>query len=997
MRLHSLEITAFGAFAGTERVNFDELGADGLFLLHGQTGAGKTTVLDAVAYALYGTVPGSRQSGKRLHSDHADRDVRPQVVLEATIGGRDLRLTRSPEFMRPKRRGEGFTAQPARGTLEWLDGSGENLSRLNDIGSEVIRLLGMSAEQFFQVVLLPQGEFAKFLKAETRDRAALLEKLFDTSRFKSVEEWFAERRRRSAEGLARQRQSIELELASMATAGGSEKFEPTEEHPSALVWAEALVFDCEAQVADSEAALAVARTAAAVTAAELTRVQGQARAQKRAYEASAQLLAYTESATERESMAAEAELAVRAEKVEWANRALTTSKVESDGLSAQVLNLENTLKEDPTAGPNLVIGRTGKGELDRGALMHSVREWDTELAVLDQARGIETSVTRDSRVLAHSRAEIAELAAQSGKSALQLEELPGELAAVAAKLAAAQVAQSELPGLNSILDDAASAAQAAGNLVLAQAEQAECEAGLSAATTTHNDARDVALDLRERRLNGMAAELAGQLVSGEACAVCGSAEHPAPAVATEDVVTKEAEDSAQKAVVKAGDALELARGALNEAQQAVVRHTANSGGLDLDSAKQAQAKARTALQDAAALAGTVEAVQETAATLKGQHDKLEKTISQLGTDTALAEQKCDQLERQIGDAQAKLAEVIGEDPSVADRSRRINSVRDQVYALAELLAKAASADAAVEKNQAAVDEAVSTAGFDTLTAALDSVRTAARRSEIAKALSEAAERSASARAALAEPEILAVADLEPVSVDEAEAAAIVRAEQLEQALRVHDHADHRGRAVAGKFEGLKSEVAKLDPIEKRHEGLAALADVMVGDGQNSRRMSLGTYVLAARLEEVAVVASRRLLAMSGGRFEFIHSDGKVKRELRGGLALNILDSNTGSVRPTSTLSGGETFMASLSLALGLADVVAEEAGGIQLETLFIDEGFGTLDAEALDLVMGVLDELRAGGRSVGIVSHVAEMQHRIPSRLFVKKGEAGSTLHMVGV
>src|SRR5699024_8984165 len=183
MRLHSLEITGFGPFSGTQRVDFDDLGADGLFLLHGQTGAGKTTVLDAVAFALYGTVPGARQDGRRLRSDHAAPGTPTEVTLHATIAGRSLRLRRSPEYMRPKQRGTGETKEQARVTLEWVDGSGENLSRIPDVAAQVTRLLGMSAEQFFQVVLLPQGEFARFLKAETKTRAALLERLFDTGRF----------------------------------------------------------------------------------------------------------------------------------------------------------------------------------------------------------------------------------------------------------------------------------------------------------------------------------------------------------------------------------------------------------------------------------------------------------------------------------------------------------------------------------------------------------------------------------------------------------------------------------------------------------------------------------------------------------------------------------------------------------------------------------------------------------------------------------------------
>ncbi|EHI46054.1 ATP-dependent dsDNA exonuclease SbcC, partial [Rhodococcus opacus PD630] len=222
MRLHRLEVEAFGPFAGSVEVDFDRLGADGLFLLHGHTGAGKTTVLDAVAFALYGTVPGARKDGKRLLSDHAPAGSVPTVTLEATIAGRHLRLVRSPEFERPKRRGSGTIKENAKATLTWLDGRGENLSRIPDIADEVGRLMGMSADQFFQVVLLPQGEFAKFLRADNEERGQLLERLFDTTRFGTVEEWFLDRRRTSAHDLDEHQRAIDVLLARVATAAGIE-------------------------------------------------------------------------------------------------------------------------------------------------------------------------------------------------------------------------------------------------------------------------------------------------------------------------------------------------------------------------------------------------------------------------------------------------------------------------------------------------------------------------------------------------------------------------------------------------------------------------------------------------------------------------------------------------------------------------------------------------------------------------------------------------------
>ncbi|WP_157124076.1 AAA family ATPase, partial [Nocardia mexicana] len=270
MRLHRLEMTAFGPFATAAAVDFDELGADGLFLLHGQTGAGKTTVLDAIAFALYGRVPGARGESKRLHSDHADPQTPPRVTLEATLGGRRLRLIRSPEFQRPKKRGTGWATEQAAATLEWLDGRGRNLSRIPDIGDEVNRLLGMSADQFFQVVLLPQGDFARFLQADNEDRERLLEKLFDTERFGTAEQWLAQRRRESGADLEAQRLSIDRLIAQVgvaAGAGATETVGPLE----SVDWSQRL--------------LATARTDLTTAATELERCQrDSARAQTAAEE-----------------------------------------------------------------------------------------------------------------------------------------------------------------------------------------------------------------------------------------------------------------------------------------------------------------------------------------------------------------------------------------------------------------------------------------------------------------------------------------------------------------------------------------------------------------------------------------------------------------------------------------------------------------------------------------------------------------------------------------
>ena len=223
MRPHRLRVTAFGAFGGTVEVSFDDLASSGLFLLHGETGAGKTTLLDAIGFALYGRVPGERGKARRLRSDHAAPGTPTEVQLEATLGGRRMRITRKPEQERAKLRGAGTTTEQAKILLEELSGGSWRAvsTRMGEADAEIADLMGMSADQFFQVVLLPQGEFARFLHADAGDRAKLLQRLFGTDRFHAVEEWLARRRKATADEIREAEAGISALLARVAQAAGA--------------------------------------------------------------------------------------------------------------------------------------------------------------------------------------------------------------------------------------------------------------------------------------------------------------------------------------------------------------------------------------------------------------------------------------------------------------------------------------------------------------------------------------------------------------------------------------------------------------------------------------------------------------------------------------------------------------------------------------------------------------------------------------------------------
>ncbi|MGB7239574.1 MAG: AAA family ATPase, partial [Rhodococcus sp. (in: high G+C Gram-positive bacteria)] len=558
MRLHKLEVTAFGPFASTETVDFDALGADGLFLLHGQTGAGKTTILDAVAFALYGTVPGARKDGKRFLSDHAAPGAVPTVMLDATLGGRRMRITRSPEFFRPKKRGAGTTKQNAKASLTWLDGTGQNLTRLDEIGDAVGAALGMSADQFFQVVLLPQGEFARFLRADSDERGNLLERLFDTSRFGDIEEWFADARRASAAALETSRIATDKLLGQISTASGED--EQLDRVP--VEWASDVLDTSRAALNESAQTLAHARATSDTAVVTLRKLETTRDLQRRRSIACEQRAQYEAGAAERavlrlelERSAAAGPVAALAGELDAAASRHSAASAASDRAYRVLAQLDGSeAVTEGLSGTDFVADRT--------VVAAAVRTWTTEVGALEQLRILVRRAESEERTATQLEGELAtvERAVESMQS--ERATLPAAIDAVEAAVHSAVQTAAEIPALELESTRLGKAVEAAAELAKTRIKLAAAEKAHNSARTAFNDARAHTLDLREKRLAGMAAELASRLVDGEPCVVCGSEDHPAPTQATESTVTKEDEDAAA--------ALEHRAAALTEKKAALV-------------------------------------------------------------------------------------------------------------------------------------------------------------------------------------------------------------------------------------------------------------------------------------------------------------------------------------------------------------------------------------------------------------------------------------------
>ncbi|CAM5607486.1 nuclease SbcCD subunit C [Streptomyces pilosus] len=991
MRLHRLDITAFGPFGGTQSVDFGELSAAGLFLLHGPTGAGKTSVLDAVCYALYGSVPGARQSGQgmTLRSDHAAPGTRTQVTLELTVAGRHLEITRQPPWERPKKRGTGTTLDKAQTWLRERDavaGTWKDLSRSHqEIGEEITQLLGMSREQFCQVVLLPQGDFARFLRADAEARGKLLGRLFDTRRFADVEKRLAERRR-ATEARVREGDADLLADAhrmQQAADGGMELPELTPGEPGlagAVLTAAAVARStAREQLTVAHSRLTAVESAQTAADRALEGVRERERLQRRYAEAR------DRAARLEESSAAHREDRLRMERAR---------KAETVGPALELRDAADTEHRRAAHAETRARALLPAALADAGAagLAGAARRAAEELGGLEAARRAERRLTElhgeradldrqeraDDDILQDTETWLADW--EETRSGLQTRIESAQQAATTARELAVRIdpARQRL--------DAARTRDRLAEETSTAAEQAD------AAREDALAAQQRWLDLKEQRLNGIAAELAAGLADGAPCAVCGATEHPAPARKVDGHVDRETEERAL-ADYRAADArrteAEQRHATVREARAAASAEAGDTPTGELARAVVELERQHTLARDAASALHSAQerlraAEREHGLRITAQREAAVRTASRVG--------HRERLDRERAALEEELARARGDAPSVADRAAQLEQRAARLTEAADAARAAGEAARRLKEADARLADAAFRAGFDTPQAAADALLDDAAHRELQHRLDARQHEEATVRAVLAEPGTAAAAQQPPADLAAARRAAQDAGRRVREAASARDAAARRCAELDRLSARTAASIRRLGPLREEYDRVARMAGLAAGtSADNEHRMRLESYVLAARLEQVAAAATVRLHRMSSGRYTLVHSDGRTGRG-RSGLGLHVVDAWTGRERDTATLSGGETFFASLALALGLADVVTDEAGGVRLDTLFIDEGFGSLDDQTLDEVLDVLDSLRERDRSVGIVSHVADLRRRIHAQLEVVKTRSGSRL-----
>ncbi|MHA7238391.1 AAA family ATPase [Arthrobacter sp. TMS1-12-1] len=1012
MRLHHLEIQAFGPFADRQGVDFDALSSQGLFLLNGPTGAGKSSVLDAVCFALYGSVPGARQAAKRLRSDHAAESVAPEVSLEFSVADRRFRVVRSPAWDRPSRRGSGTTTEQARTLLserigtDWVQKSARN----DEAGLELQTLLGMDKEQFTKVVMLPQGEFAAFLRADAKSRRDLLQRLFSTTRFEDLERLFAEEGQRTARRLAEQ-EGRQRHLFLRA-------IDEAERHDLAPADAGADPEAPEAWAASLQAlslALSERRAAAALEATDLAERSALAdgslaalRQRRHRFGVLAQLRAQRQEHQGRaEEIAGMVALAARHDEARGLAAHLRLD--DEAGLLVERVHARHEdaldrLRRNATAGGYLDDPDEGPpAALPRDALTRACTASASELAVLRAALPDEQRL-RDVR---------AALKSLEGTVRGLDERLDGADQGIARlQRRRADDAESLVPlreaanGLSHLRTDLAAAVAAEETVELygaATKRRASADADHALASERFLELKEEWLAKLQLRLEQAAQELAERLEDGHACPVCGSTEHPAPVPPPEgERITLDEEQAARRRQAEAEAALHAARETRDRARLEVAQLAARGGDAAPEDAAAATRAARETLQRAEAADAECTAVEERIRRAVEDEETTGRERDALRAERAAAETRRSSLTDQDAELSGRLAGLQADAPSLAARIDAVQRAHDDLDRVRDTLEALDRATTSRQENAQHLQDALRGTPFATAEEARAALLPEDRSAHLAATVKEYELRGHRLDAAWDEDGIRETLREEqegivpPTDDDERLAAASAddlrgRAHRAGISAEVLGHSVTQLETYARQLEDLERDIV---PLREEARLAASVAETARGGGENLYKMSLATYVLASRLEQVAAAATERLLQMSDGRYQLVHSDATAGNR-RSGLGLNVIDGWTGNRRDTSTLSGGESFMASLALALGLADVVQQEAGGLDIETLFVDEGFGSLDDQALEQVMDALEGLRSGGRVVGLVSHVPELKQRVSAQLQVVKGRQGSILRCV--
>lgn len=1014
-----LTLRALGPYAGELVLDFRELGDRTLFLIHGPTGSGKTSILDAMTFALYGECSGVEREIRRIRSDLAEPQIPTEVVFDFRLGPESYRIYRRPEQPRPKVRGKGSATLRPEATLTRRTGISESsqggtvvASQWSKVTRAVEALLGFRGDQFRQVVVLPQGQFRRLLLADSRDRQAILEVLFQTELFRRIEEALKQTSREIEAQVRDLRKHLQFVLDQAQSESIQELKDKLDNAAKelSLIRGDLDILKTEERL--SQERLAEARRTAEKLV-ELGRAEDHFEALQR------EIPAFD---TKRAALTRARNAAAVIPEEKALERSIRESQKASDRLNAaraalaQAQRVKEAAKADLDRQTNLDPEREKeRQQITRlEDLLERVKELDEAGRRCTKAQSMLSAKSRELAEITERLEDCADRITKNKELLVESERVAAQRELLHHKIVQAEKIKRSLLHVQELTETESRL----------KVDLIHVDGKLSKAEEAANGAALELEALEQAWITGQAAVLAERLQPGAPCPVCGSTHHPAPASTYKELPSERTLKSSKTRLNKLKEEAERFKSERIDldrrvseagAKTALLRETLSDQPIDdpqqieadLVRMRKEASKADKAYKKALELSREIDGLQNELARLRESRGRIEK-----------------EHDATLNEFQNAQAEVSARQSGIPEKLRKMSALkratdeaRSRLRALDEALAGAQKALAQAKEEQASRTAAV--------TAAADAAAEAGRlvllhREEFEKSLNAAGfaavddYRSAKMGAAAIESLDLEIQTFHATlnsakdrvsrAREAAQGLAAPDVDALEKIARdVKERLEAAVRREAALVESVKSIEKLSTDFERASRELAdrearyAVAGRIseVANGQNPQGITFQRFVLASLLDEVLLAASERLEIMSNRRYSLRRSPERTDRRTAGGLDLEVLDSYTGRERPVSTLSGGESFLASLSLALGLADVVQSYAGGIRLDTIFVDEGFGSLDPEALDLALRALVDLQRGGRLVGIISHVPDLRERIDARLEVMPDRRGSKARFV--
>lgn len=911
MRPLKLIISAFGPYAKRVELNMDDLGENGLYLVTGDTGAGKTTLFDAITFALYGSASGNSRDVSMLRSKYANPSMPTEVTMTFAHGGKVYQIRRNPEYERPAKRGNGMVKQSADAELGCPDGT--VYTKVREVDAKIIEILGIDRAQFSQIVMLAQGDFLKLLLADTKQRQDIFRELFQTGRFQMLQNQLKAEAKAARDACADVQKSMERYMAGIRCREDDEYYDvavlarngqlPLGETMSLL---ERLIGSDEEADKAHQDQLTVLETSTQNTAEAISRLRDQIRQSK--------------------------------------NR---------DGLLREYARLE-TQYRDCLAQLDAEQGKTGARE-----------EIRKQIATLEHLLPDYADVDTIQGNLSSGAKEIQEYQKKRDTLSRQAAELTDAISSKKAELETLNGADENIEKLKRLAAIEEQREKELRQLKLSGEQHAQIVRELALAQNAYKEARSQSEALEHQYMlmnrlymDGLAGILAVSLQDGMPCPVCGSLSHPSPTIRvgvcpTEDQINavkeqlRTATDNTQNAGTKAGELLGQEKAIHADIQKkvdALLGGDATALETTLDETERTQAQIAAELTAAENQIERRTLIRTELPQLERQLKEVELEGAELSSALAVMKSRQEELNKQLEQYQAKLPY-----PARKDAEQAIDTLRSSLKEMDENLANAAAVCNEKEK-------ALSTLKGQ-LTAMEDLGGNGDAEAQLQNEV-EKQQRLASARQKLLQT-------------------------QRDLAVRLDSN-----RTILSNLKKAAEEYRKL---QKKYQMISALSNTANGNVAGREKIMLETYVQTTYFDHILRRANLRLMVMSNGQYELKRVETANNNRSQSGLELSVIDHYNGTERSVKTLSGGESFLASLSLALGLSDEVQSSAGGVQIDTMFVDEGFGSLDPMALDQAYKALAGLADGHRLVGIISHVGALQEKIEKQIVVTKERSGGS------